>query len=107
MKTSLLLTALGGVLLSAQAFAATYGAACQSCTGGQQSASWYAAATNVAIANNAQEDDLIVICKDNGSGTAVLAEYVVVRDPVTSASDLQWTYTQGNGGVTCADLGYG
>ena len=106
MKTSLLVAGVGGILLSAQALAATYGDACPSCTGTPQGASWYAAATNIAITYNAQENDFIEVCRDNGSGTAVVARYVVVQDPVTSASDLQWIQTQGNVGVTCADLGY-
>jgi hypothetical protein len=104
MKALLILGAIAGSLVGAQASAATYFAACQSCTGGAQGSAWYAAAVNLGIANNAQEDDLLVICKDLNPSLSSVAEYVVVSDPVIDASDIQWTYTQGSD-VSCADLG--
>lgn len=80
---------------SAQVPAATYGGRRQSCTGGPPSgASWFAAAVSLAQANNAQEDDLLWLCKDNPKATLV-AEYVVTHDPVTSTSHIAWTLYPG------------
>lgn len=105
MKKAVFLIGLLGVLASAQASAATYGARCQSCTGGPSTgASWFAAAVSLAQANNAQEDDLLWLCKDLAN-TTIVAEYVVTRDPVAGSGDIAWTYTQGYIDLKCDDLG--
>jgi len=110
MKAPLILAAVGSVLLSAQAMPATYGAGCPSCTGGPSGTVWLQAAADVSYANFAAVNDTIVLCKDNGSGTAIVADYTVVYAPshpgTTAPGDVSWNYTQGNVGVTCADLGY-
>ncbi|WP_386068809.1 hypothetical protein ACFJIW_02650 [Tahibacter sp. UC22_41] len=110
MKAPLIIAALGSVLLSAQAMAATYGAGCPSCSGTPSGTGWRQAAADVSYAYSASISDTIVLCKDNGSGTAVVANYSVVYAPphpgTTSPSDVSWNSSQGNGGVTCADLGF-
>ena len=107
MKKAVLLIGLLGVMASAQASATIYMAHCQSCTGGPAGgASWLAAAVNLAQANNAQEDDLLWICKNTSATNSMIAEYIVNHDPVANSGDIAWTFTQGYIGATCADLGF-
>ena len=99
---ALLLFGLLSATFAAPAFAVEHYARCQSCTGGPST--WGPAAVTLAQSVGAEEDAVLLICKQVTTTYSVLGLFVVVHDPVNSTADIEFTdgigYDSG-----CSDFG--